>query len=97
MGDHTYYCNGDTVNALQPFTVVTQFYPNDNTTTGTLTEIRRLYIQNDQIIQNAVSSSSLDSITTDWCSSPDRSAAGLGDLTTMGEALGRGMVLAIRR
>lgn len=93
MGQTSYYGNGDTVDTLQPFSVITQFYTNDNTTSGTLTEIRRLYIQNGQVIQNAVSSSGLDSITADWCSSSDSSAASLGGLTTMGEALGRGMTL----
>ncbi|KAH8812899.1 putative endoglucanase [Xylogone sp. PMI_703] len=93
QGVHNYYGNNDVVNTLEPFTVITQFYTDDNTTTGTLTEIRRLYIQNGQIIQNAVSSSGLDSITASWCSSTDSSAASLGGLTTMGEALGRGMVL----
>jgi cellulase len=93
MGDHNYYGNGGTVNTLEPFTVITQFYTNDNTTTGTLTDITRLYIQNNQVIQNAVSSSGLDSITASWCSSSDSTAASLGGLTTIGEALGRGMVL----
>jgi cellulase len=93
LGDQTYYGNGDTVDTLQPFSVITQFYTDDNTTSGSLTEIRRLYIRNGQIIQNAVSSSGLDSITADWCTSTDSSAASLGGLTTMGEALGRGMVL----
>jgi hypothetical protein len=50
MGDHSFYGNGDTVNTLEPFTVITQFYTNDNTATGTLTEIRRLYIQNGVVI-----------------------------------------------
>ncbi|TAQ88651.1 hypothetical protein B7494_g3006 [Chlorociboria aeruginascens] len=94
QGNPTYYGNGGTVNTLEPFTVITQFYTNDNTTTGTLTEIRRLYIQNGELIQNPTSTSTgLDSITASWCSSSDSSAAGLGGLTTMGEALGRGMVL----
>lgn len=93
MGDQTYYGNGMTVDTLQPFSVITQFYTSDNTTTGDLVEIRRLYIQNGQIIQNAASSTGLDSITADWCTSSDSSAASLGGLTTMGEALGRGMTL----
>jgi hypothetical protein len=46
MGDQTYYGNGDTVDTLQLFSVITQFYTDDNTTSGSLTEIRRLYIQN---------------------------------------------------
>jgi cellulase len=95
MGKTSYYGNGDTVNTLEPMTVITQFYTNDNTTTGTLSEIRRLYIQNGKVIQNAVSSSGIDSITAAWCDSSDSSAASLGGLKTMGEALGRGMVLVL--
>jgi cellulase len=93
QGDHGYYSNGGTVNTLKPFTVITQFYTNDNTTTGTLTEIRRLYIQNGQLIQNAVSSSGLNSITASWRSSSDSTAASIDGLTTIGKALGKGMVL----
>jgi cellulase len=89
-----YYGNGGTVDTLKPMTVITQFYTSDNTTSGTLTQIRRLYIQNGKVIQNAVSTSTgLNSITAEWCSSSDSSAASLGGLTTMGQALGRGMVL----
>ncbi|PQE23689.1 Endoglucanase EG-1 protein [Rutstroemia sp. NJR-2017a WRK4] len=95
QGKTSYYANGGTVDTLQPMTVITQFYTNDNTTTGTLVEIRRLYIQNGKIIQNAVSSSGLDSITASWCDASDASAASLGGLKTMGEALGRGMVLVL--
>lgn len=93
QGLHNYYGNGGTVDTLKPITVITQFYTNDNTQTGTLTEIRRLYIQNGKVIQNAVTSSGMDSITAAWCSSSDAAAASLGGLTTMGQALGRGMVL----
>jgi len=95
QGDQSFYGNGGTVNTLQPFTVITQFYTNDNTTTGNLTEIRRLYIQNGKLIPNAVSTSTsgLDSITASWCSSSDSVASSLGGLTTMGQALGKGMVL----
>ena len=93
QGDPSYYGNGRTVNTLEPFSVITQFYTDDNTTTGNLVEIRRLYIQNGQVIQNAVSSSGMDSITTSWCGSSDSVANKLGGLTTIGQALGRGMVL----
>ncbi|OBT91317.1 hypothetical protein VE01_10684 [Pseudogymnoascus verrucosus] len=93
QGLHNYYGNGGTVDTLKPITVITQFYTNDNTQTGTLTEIRRLYIQNGKVIQNAVTSSGMDSIKAAWCSSSDAAAARLGGLTTMGQALGRGMVL----
>lgn len=93
IGDLKFYANGGTIDTLKPITVITQFYTSDNTTTGTLTEIRRLYIQDGQLIQNAVSSSGLDSITAEWCDSSDSSTNSLGGLTTMGAALGRGMVL----
>lgn len=93
QGLKDYYANGGTVDTLKPMTVITQFYTDDNSTTGTLTEIRRLYIQDGKLIQNAVSSSGVDSIKTDWCDATDASAATFGGLTTMGEALGRGMVL----
>jgi cellulase len=95
QGDKSYYGNGGTVNTLEPFSVITQFYTSDNTTTGTLTEIRRLYIQNGKLIQNAVSNvtSGLDSITASWCESASSVASSVGGLTTMGQALGKGMVL----
>lgn len=94
QGHTDFYGNNMTVNTLEPFTVITQFLTSDNTTSGTLTEIRRSYIQNGVTIANPVSTSSgLDSITADWCESSDSSAASLGGLTTMGTALGEGMVL----
>ena len=94
QGVADFYGNGGTVNTLKPFTVITQFYTNNNATTGNLTQIRRLYIQNGKLIQNPVSTSSgLNSITASWCSSTDSVAASVGGLTTMGQALRKGMVL----
>lgn len=34
------------VDSTKPFTVVTQFFTADNTTTGDLTEIKRIFVQN---------------------------------------------------
>ncbi|KAJ5371533.1 Endoglucanase 7a [Penicillium cataractarum] len=93
QGVTNYWGPGDTVDTSKPFTITTQFITDDGTKTGTLTEIRRQYIQNGKIIANAKSSSGLDSITQSWCESSDGSAATFGGLTTMGQALGRGMVL----
>jgi cellulase len=95
QGLTTFYgVNGDSVNTLEPFTVVTQFYTSDNTTTGTLTQISRLYVQNGKVIPEPVSpNTGLNSITASWCDSSDSAAASLGGLTTMGEALESGMVL----
>jgi cellulase len=94
QGATSFYGNHGTVNTLQPFTVITQFVTNDGTTTGTLTQINRIYQQNGVTIQNAVSTSSgLNSITAAWCDSSDGTASSLGGLTTTGKALGNGMVL----
>lgn len=96
LGDHSYYGYHDTVDTTKPFTVVTQFLTSDNTTEGSLTEIRRLYVQNDTVIQNAqvtFDGSSLDSITTSYCKASSASFQQRGGLTQMGNALGRGMVL----
>jgi cellulase len=93
QGVTNYWGPGDTVDTSKPFTITTQFITNDGTKTGTLIEIRRQYIQNGKIIPNAKSSSGVDSITQSWCESSDGSAATFGGLTTMGQALGRGMVL----
>jgi cellulase len=98
LGNHSYYGPGLTVDTSKPFTVTTQFVTNDGTKTGTLTEIRRSYTQNGKVIANAVASSSSgfsgqSSITESFCTAMDSEAGTLGGLTTMGEALGRGMVL----
>ncbi|RAO66627.1 uncharacterized protein BHQ10_002639 [Talaromyces amestolkiae] len=98
LGDQSYYGPGLTVDTSKPFTVTTQFVTSDGTKTGTLTEIRRSYTQNGKVIANAVASSSsgfsgASSITESFCTAMDSEAGTLGGLPTMGEALGRGMVL----
>ncbi|KAF8963517.1 cellobiohydrolase I-II [Flammula alnicola] len=72
MGDKSLYGPGLTVNTKQKFTVVTQFITDSGTATGTLTEIRRLYVQNGKVIQNSKvnvpgMSASYDSITQQYC------------------------------
>jgi cellulose 1,4-beta-cellobiosidase len=105
MGAQDFYGPGLTVDTTKPFTVVTQFFTNDNTSTGTLSEIRRLYVQNGTVISNAaLTTPGIDpgnSITDAFCtqqkeafSSPDAFAA-RGGLEVIGGALGRGMVLAL--
>jgi cellulase len=65
-----------------------------------LTEIRRLYVQNGNVIQNAVAQASAgpvagnSSITDTFCATVDSAGfAPRGGLKTMGDALARGMVL----
>ena len=55
LGDHTFYGPGSNfkVNTDQKLTVVTQFITDDETSNGNLVEIRRLYVQNGNVIQNS--------------------------------------------
>ncbi|KAJ7078311.1 cellulase [Mycena belliarum] len=105
MGDQTFLGPGLTVDTSRPFTVVTQFITADNTTTGTLSEIRRIYVQNGKVIQNSMSSMAgvtpTNAISDDFCTQ-QKAATGdtnsfgkLGGLETMGAAIKKGMVLAL--
>ncbi|CAN8099653.1 unnamed protein product [Discula destructiva] len=94
QGYQNYWAPGGTLDTAKPFTVTTQFITDDGTTTGTLSEIRRIYQQNNRTLPSAISARSGDSINATWCDAVDSSAAEFGSLTTMGEALGRGMVMA---
>ncbi|CAL3965603.1 hypothetical protein PZA11_002513 [Diplocarpon coronariae] len=108
QGDKSYYGSGIspetnrtfTVDTSRPFTVVTQF-PALN---GTLSEIRRMYIQDGRVIQNSVVKNpatnqtdltGIDSVNDKLCGPPgvaERYMA-LGATAQMGSALQRGMVL----
>ena len=93
QGYKNYWAPGGTLDTSKPFTIITQFITNDGTTTGTLSQIKRIYQQNGKTVPSAVSGASGDSINATWCDSVDSSASQFGSLTTMGQALGRGMVL----
>jgi cellulose 1,4-beta-cellobiosidase len=105
LGNTTFYGASQTVDTTKPFTVVTQFLTSDNTTTGTLSEIRRLYIQNDVVIQNSnVNIPGIDavnSITEDFCAQQKEVFGDTnyfdqhGGLAQLGESLDTGMVLAL--
>lgn len=94
QGYTNYWAPGGTLDTTKPFTVTTQFITDDGTTTGTLSQIKRVYHQNNLTVPSAISAPTGDSINSTWCDAVDGSAAEFGSLTTMGEALGRGMVLA---
>ncbi|KIJ37524.1 glycoside hydrolase family 7 protein, partial [Sphaerobolus stellatus SS14] len=93
------------VDTTKKFTVVTQFLTSDNTTTGTLSEIRRLYVQNGQVIQNSKVNipgmTAYDSITEDFCTDQKTTFGDTnnfetkGGLAAMGKAMGTGMVLVM--
>ncbi|KAF7972776.1 hypothetical protein HWV62_17042 [Athelia sp. TMB] len=104
MGDTSFYGPGKTVDTTKPFTVVTQFITSDNTSTGTLTEIRRFYVQNGVVIDNSQSTIpgvTGNSITQAFCDA-QKTAFGdtndfdtKGGLATIGESLARGVVLVL--
>ncbi|CAL1700334.1 unnamed protein product [Somion occarium] len=105
MGDQTFLGTGLTVDTSKKFTIVTQFITADNTTSGALSEIRRLYVQDGTVIQNSkVNIPGIDpvnSITDDFCSQQKEVFGDtnyyqtLGGMAKMGDALDQGMVLAL--
>ncbi|KAI8810735.1 concanavalin A-like lectin/glucanase domain-containing protein [Cladochytrium replicatum] len=96
-GNKTYYGPGLVVDTSKPFSVVTQFVTSDGTDAGDLTEIRRLYIQDNKVIQNSKShpndpsATVYDSINDSYCTGQRQNT--LGGLKNFGQALDRGMVL----
>ncbi|KAF9453502.1 carbohydrate-binding module family 1 protein [Macrolepiota fuliginosa MF-IS2] len=105
MGDQSYYGPGKTIDTSRKFTVVTQFITDNNSTSGTLSEIRRIYVQDGKVFQNSkvnvAGMDAYDSITADYCST-QKSVFGdtdqfgnKGGLAAMGASMGRGMVLVL--
>lgn len=96
-GFDDYYAPGGDVDTSKPFTVVTQFISDDGTATGTLSEIRRLYVQDGKVLENhPISTDATEPgfLTEEFCT--DHNAEHflrLGGMKVMGESLQRGMVL----
>lgn len=98
--------SGTQVDTNYPFEVTTQFLSDGN---GTLTEIRRIYMQNGIVIGEPQitfadyisDDSNYSSITDDYCAAENTAFGGdadfakMGGLTNMGQALARGMVLVM--
>ncbi|KAI9376474.1 concanavalin A-like lectin/glucanase domain-containing protein [Aspergillus egyptiacus] len=97
LGARDYYGrNGTfTVDTTKPFTVVTQFITADNTPAAPLVEIRRQYVQDGEVIGNAVVAGGEDSITDELCGVTSSWFEGFGGVEAMGRAVGNGMVLAM--
>ncbi|KAI3097807.1 CAZyme family GH7 [Penicillium roqueforti] len=104
MGNQSFYGPSKIVDTKSPFTVVTQFITNDGTSTGTLSEIKRFYVQNGKVIPQSVSTISAvtgNSISDSFCSA-QKAAFGDRDVFTqhggmvgMGAGLADGMVLVM--
>ena len=104
LGAQRFYGPGLAVDTSRPFTVVTQFLTSDNSSTGALAEIRRLYVQDGKAIPNTAETSNTavqgiaggyaGALTQDYCTARNTSDfLRLGGMKGMGESLARGMVL----
>ncbi|KAK3984679.1 putative endo-beta-1,4-glucanase celB [Cladorrhinum sp. PSN332] len=104
LGNPTFYGPGLEVDTSRPFKLVTQFWTDDGTTAGTLTEIRRLYVQDGKVITNTAETTNANlrdipggyegHLSQDYCVARNTSDfLRLGGMPGMGESLARGMVL----
>jgi cellulose 1,4-beta-cellobiosidase len=104
VGVTDFYGAGLTVNSNDPITVVTQFITDDGTSTGTLSEIKRYYVQNGVIYAQpdaTVSGLSGNAIDETYCAAEqtvfaeEGSFSAHGGLASMSEAMSTGMVLVL--
>jgi len=107
QGDKTYYGPGSNfkVDSTKPITLVTQFITDDGTDNGNLVEMRRIYVQNGNVIANSVTDvpgmQDWDSVNQPMCDEqkkvfgdPDDHTE-KGGMKTMGESMARGQVLVM--
>ncbi|KAJ5547631.1 hypothetical protein N7513_004865 [Penicillium frequentans] len=104
MGNASFFGPDKIVDTNSKMTVVTQFITDDGTDTGTLSEIKRIYVQDGVVIANSasdVSGVSGNSITSDFCTA-QKTAFGdedifaqHGGMSGMSKGLEQGMVLVL--
>jgi len=107
-GNHSFFGPGSnyTIDTTKKFTIVTQFLSSSGTNDGDLSEIKRLYIQNDKIIPQAMTNipgvtKDFNSLTDENCAvqkkadDEDSAFAKQGGMKQMGMSLKRGMVLVM--
>ncbi|KAA8907987.1 glycoside hydrolase [Sphaerosporella brunnea] len=107
MGNLSFYGPGtsNTIDTNSKLTVVTQFITSDGTASGTLTEIRRKWVQNGVVISNANVNipgiPAVNSITDTYCKA-QKSVFGdtddfetKGGLAALGDSMARGQVLVM--
>lgn len=105
LGQTTFYQPNATVDTMRPFTVVTQFLTTTGDATGDLREIRRLYVQDGKVIENALirvpGFDKGNSLTDEFCAKEKETFGGVnafkqqGGMKGMGESLKRGVVLVM--
>lgn len=70
LGKHNFYGPYDKVNTKKRMTVVTQFLTDDETATGELVEIRRVYKQGERVVENVsvkFQDGMINSLTDPYC------------------------------
>jgi cellulose 1,4-beta-cellobiosidase len=102
MGVKSFYGAGSTVDTSKKITVVTQFITGSS---GDLSEIRRLWVQDGKVIHNSAANWSglkpYDSVTDSFCNDAKKlfgdknDFEAKGGLKAMGDSLDRGMVLVM--
>ncbi|GMF50076.1 unnamed protein product [Phytophthora fragariaefolia] len=107
MGNQTFYGPGSqfTIDSTRKFTIITQFLTSDNSATGDLVEIRRLFKQDDHVVSvpNGVwpGLNGFNSITDSMCKASKKifgdpnDHAAKGGLVRMGRQMANGMTLAM--
>lgn len=104
LGNMSFYGPGKMIDTAKKFTVITQFLTHDNTDTGTLVAIRRLYVQDGVLYSDAIgnvpSIPSSSGLTDTFCRQQKAVFADKdiftekGGMLSVSRALERGMVLA---
>lgn len=107
LGDQQFYGEGSgfEVDTTKPMTVVTQFITDDGTDNGELSEIRRIFVQDGQVIEHAFTNmpgvDRTNSIDQKFCEQAKVTFGDIDDFTehgglrAMGESLARGHVLVM--
>jgi cellulose 1,4-beta-cellobiosidase len=105
MGDSSFYGPGKTIDTTKVITVVTQFITSDGTDTGTLSAIKRIYVQNGIVYQNSLTNvvgiTPVDDITDAMCTQAKaafnntNSFGTNGGLTALSSAFEQGIVLVL--
>jgi len=105
MGNQKFFGPNLMVDSTKPFTVVTQFITSDGTDSGTLAEIRRIYVQNGKVIPNSQANfpslKPYTSVSDAYCNDvkmlfgDKNDFETKGGLKSLGNTLDRGMVLVL--
>lgn len=105
VNQRNYYGPGLTVDSSQAITVITQFITSDGSDGGDLVEVRRVYQQGGQTIQNTAVNydgvTAHDSVTDDYCTEIKdyfgdvQDFEAKGGMRAMGQSMDRGHVLVM--